>query len=167
MIFFPGRQERTSTVVMAALLLLVGVIRRRRLHGVLAALAWIAGFEAAWQFTIYHFAGRRIGWPIPGSVAVVAVVSLFVGVEWRWLVLVGALWLVWMLSGFHYNVPTDQHIDWWAEFLNETSKTAWGLAYLWPLWRQRPLPLWPGLPRPIAWMLMTMAVGFLLVQLGS
>src|SRR5258708_13116202 len=123
MIFFPGRQERTSTVVMAALLLLVGVIRRRPLHGVLAALAWIAGFEAAWQFTIYHFAGRPIGWPIPGSVAVVAAVSLFVGVEWRWLVLVGALWLVWILSGFHYNVPTDHHTASWPDVFTSTTTT--------------------------------------------
>ena len=89
-IFFPGRQERTSTVVLAAVLLVVGVIRRRPLHGVLATLAWIAGFEAAWQFTIFHFAGRPMGWPIPGSIAVVAAVSLIVGVEWRWLAVAAA-----------------------------------------------------------------------------
>jgi len=166
-IFFPGRQERTSTVVLAAVLLVVGVIRRRPLHGVLATLAWIAGFEAAWQFTIFHFAGRPMGWPIPGSIAVVAEVSLILGVEWRWLAVAAAVWVVWLPSGFHYNVPQDPHIDWWAEFLNETAKTAWGLAYLWPLWRRRPQPLWVALPRPIAWTVLTMAVGFLAVQLGS
>jgi len=49
-IFLPD-DIRTTTVLVGLLLLAFGLIRLRPLQGVLAALAWIAGYEAAWQLT--------------------------------------------------------------------------------------------------------------------
>ena len=160
---------RTTTVVMGLLLLGFGLIRRRPLQGFLAAMAWIVAYEAAWQLTAYLVSGRPLGWPIvPAAVAALAI-SLFAGVavELRWLLLTAGLWLAWILTGYHWNMPWAVPFDWWGETMNEATKIAWGMAYLWPLLRSRKAEIWLGLPRPVAWALVTAAVGGLAVAMGS
>jgi hypothetical protein len=160
---------RTTTVLMGLLLLAFGLIRRRPLQGFLAAMAWIVAYEAAWQLTAYCIDGRPLGWPIvPAAVAALAI-SLFAGVavDLRWLLLTAGLWLVWIVSGYHYNMPWAVPFDWWGELMNEATKIAWGMAYLWPLLRSRKAEIWLGLPAPVAWGLVTAAVGGLAVAMGS
>src|ERR1700694_5807589 len=159
---------RTTTVLMALLLVAFGLIRGRPVHGFLAALAWIVGYEAASALTAHLLHGHPLGAIVPSAVAALAV-SLFAGVavDRRWLLLAAAVWLVWVLSGFHYNYSWTVRFDWSAELLNETSKIAWGLAYLWPLMYSRKAGIWLGLPAPLAWALVTAAVGWLAVALGS
>jgi len=168
LIFLPD-QIRTTTVVLGLLLLAFGVIRRRPVQGVLAALSWIAGYEAAWQLTAYFLHGHPIGWPIlPAAVAALAI-ALFAGVavDRRWLLVVAALWVVWIATGYNYNFPYSTHIDWWAELMNEGTKVLWGMAYLWPMIQSRKAPIFLGLPSPVAWALVTAAVGWLAVAMGS
>jgi hypothetical protein len=168
-IFLPNA-IRTTTVVMGLLLLTFGLIRLRPLQGVLAALAWIAGYEAAWQLTAFYLHGHPTGWPIlPSAVAALAI-TLFggVAVETRWLLIVACVWVVWILTGYHYNFPPyAAGFNWWAELMNEGTKVAWGMAYLWPMLYSRKAPIWLGLPAPVAWALLTAAVGGLAVAMGS
>jgi len=72
-------------------------------------------------------------------------------VEKRWLLFTAALWLVWILPGYHYNFPQwHAGFDWWAELINESTKVAWGMAYLWPMLYSKKAPIWLGLPAPVA-----------------
>jgi hypothetical protein len=168
LIFLPD-QIRTSTFLLGLLLLGFALIRRRPLQGVLAALAWIAGYEAAWQLTAYLLHGRPEIWPVLPSAAVALAVSMFAGVavDRRWLLVTAGLGVVWILTGYHYNYPWTVHMDWWAELMNEGTKVAWGMAYLWPLLYSRKAPIFLGVPAPLAWALLTAAVGWLAVAMGS
>lgn len=131
---------RTSTVLFATILFDVGLMVRGSLsHAVFAPLAWLLGFESAWAVTT-HFIVPGSGplgpiWWIGGAAAVVAYAA-GVRVDWRWLTLTAALWALWVATGWHYNLITNPRVDWWAEALNESTKTAWGLAYLWPMLRR-------------------------------
>jgi hypothetical protein len=138
LIWLGSAHIRTSTLLMVGLLIAAGALRRRPLQGVLAAMAWLVGYESIWQLTANWMLDRPIGWPVGLGLGVVVIVYVVAGVrlDWRWVGVAVTFFLAWMLIGFHYNVPETRHFDWWSESLNELSKTAWGLAYLWPLLRQ-------------------------------
>jgi hypothetical protein len=132
---------RTSTLLLAVILFAVGLLVRRSLvQAVLAPLAWLLGWESAWGVTTHFFvpgAGPLgLVWWI-GAPAIALAYVTGVRVEWRWLALTAVLWVVWLATGWHYNVITNPHVDWLGEALNESAKTAWGLAYLWPMLRHR------------------------------
>ena len=131
---------RTSTVILAAVLFASGLLVRRSLvQAVLAPTAWLLGWESAWRVTNQLVLGG-VGLPAGpiwwiGAPAVALAYAAGVRVEWRWLALTAGIWVVWLATGWHYNLITSPHIDWVAEALNEAAKTAWGLAYLWPMVR--------------------------------
>ena len=131
---------RTSTLLLAMILFDVGLMFRRSvLQAVFAPAAWLLGFESLWAVTTHLVANKGGGslgpiWWI-GAPAAVAAHAAGVRVEWRWLALTAILWAVWIATGWHYNLITNPHVDWLAEALNESTKTAWGLAYLWPMLR--------------------------------
>lgn len=140
-VFFPGIGIRTSTVAMGILLVVFGALRRQPLQGQLAALAWVFGFEIAWEITGYWMSGGRLpgapGWLPVGAAAIIMAWEAKVQIEWRWLGVTAVLWAIWVATGFHYNMQTDRSIDWGSEIVNEAAKTAWGLAYLWPFIRPK------------------------------
>lgn len=110
-----------------------------------AAVAWLAGYEAA-----YQAAAMLLHTPSPVPVVGPISVSLVVGAP---LVLAAmtalgarpnpillslalAVFAAWLASGFHVNTDPAA-INPLGEALNEGSKTLWALAYLWPLLRLR------------------------------
>ncbi|MEO8745566.1 MAG: hypothetical protein ABI334_10270 [Candidatus Dormiibacterota bacterium] len=132
---------RTTTLLLAFILFAVGLLVRRSIvQAVLAPLAWLLGWETAWGLTTHLVvtgsAPLGLVWWIGVPVAALAYAA-GVNVEWRWLALTAGLWALWLATGWHYNVVTNPHVDWTAEALNEAAKTAWGLAYLWPMLQPR------------------------------
>jgi len=129
---------RVSTIVMAVLLL-TAAIARHDWRGLLATTAWFFGFETAWQSTnaITYLAGHGmvaadLGWISAGVGWTLAAHLAGVRVNWPFVLLTAALWVVWLLQGFHANYP-HRPFDPLVEVINESAKTAWGLAYLVPL----------------------------------
>ena len=138
---------RLSTLIAAGGFVAVAAVRRERLP-LLAGFAWLAGFEAAFQVVSLLLNRLPLGLPSPiffitlGSATLLLAHRKGVRVDYGFLA-VGVLFLiVWLATGFHLN--GHQHgmfslhtriagFDPTAEFLNEASKTAWALAYLWPL----------------------------------
>ena len=137
---------RTTTLLLAFIMFAVGLLVRRSLvQAVLAPVAWLLGWETAWRLTTHLVGGGRgslgLVWWI-GGLAVVLAFAAGVRVDWRWVALTAGLWGLWVATGWHYNLITSPHVDWLGEALNESAKTAWGLAYLWPmLRRRRPAPV--------------------------
>src|SRR5437763_74137 len=138
---------RLSTLISAGGFVAVAAVRRDRLP-LLAGFAWLAGFEAAFQVASLLLNRLPLGLPSPiffitlGSATLLFAHRRGVRVHYGFLA-VGVLFMVvWVATGFHLN--GHQHgmfslhtriagFDSTAEFLNEASKTAWALAYLWPL----------------------------------
>jgi hypothetical protein len=136
LLFFPDVGIRTSTVLMGVLIVVFGALRRQPLQGQLAALAWVFGFEIAFEITAYVTSGGHLpgapGWLVFGAVANLMAWEAKVKVEWRWFVVTGVLWVIWLALGFHYNMNGAGTINWGNEIINELTKSAWGMAYLWP-----------------------------------
>jgi hypothetical protein len=158
---------RLSTLIAAGGFVAVAAVRRERLS-LLAGFAWLAGFEAAFQVASLALNRLPLGLPSPiffitlGSATLLLTHRKGVRVHFGFLV-VGVLFMVvWVATGFHLN--GHQHgmfslhtriagFDPAGEFLNEASKTAWALAYLWPLLRSRVAPAFSrdaAAPRPAA-----------------
>src|SRR5579871_3642206 len=109
--------------------------------------AWLAGFEAA-----YEASSVLAGHPLPdlrsgpfaliaaGGVVVLAAGRRGVRPSGPVMVLVAAVWLVWVVTGFHVNGHDTAGLDPAAEALNEVAKTLWAIAYLLPLWRSAGIP---------------------------
>lgn len=138
--FFP-LGIRLSTWVAIAAFLLVALIRRDS-RPVLAGWVWMFGFEAAYQACALplHSEGRALyvnGYILIVVGAFTVAWFSFHGVlpDWRWMLLVAALWVVWLAIGFPSNNHTLVHFNVAGEILNEGAKSAWALAYLWPLIR--------------------------------
>jgi hypothetical protein len=51
----------------------------------------------------------------------------------RLAILVALLWVAWLAAGFPVNQHNSSNFHVLAEVMNETAKTAWALAYLWPI----------------------------------
>lgn len=159
---------RLSTLLTAAAFVAVAAVRRDRLP-LLAGFAWLAGFEAAFQVASLLVDRLPLGLPSPiffitlGAATLVLAHRRRVRVQYGFLAAGLLLMVVWVATGFHLN--GHQHgmfslhtriagFDPTAEFLNEASKTAWALAYLWPLLRRgrvaAVLSRDAGAPRPAA-----------------
>lgn len=141
---------RTTTVAMAIALLVVGLARRRPVHGIVAVAAWVLGFEVAWQASQWAHGAAGLGevehWAIVAAGWLVA--GWFAGLrpDWRFLPVVAAAWAAWWLTGFHSNL-VDGRFDVFSELCNELAKMAWGAAYLLAL-LQLPRPETKEAPRP-------------------
>jgi|SRR5579862_533699 len=141
-------EMRTSTIVVLILFIALGVLRDRRFFA--AALAWLFGWEAAFQFA----SSMRIlvlhGWhPHPWwtpvvvfgveglGFACVIVAGVYFGIRPSWPLMLasGVCWAIWLATGFHINGHTMVDFSPTAEALNEAAKTLWAFAYLVPLIR--------------------------------
>lgn len=140
-ILFPFGVRLSTWLVSAAFVGLA--VWRRDWRSLLAAAAWIWGFEVAFQLVaIATRAGTtpavsRLGWVVIG-VPVVVFAANWVRPEPRVFAAALALFAVWVATGFDVNGHGDPHINVTAEVLNELAKTVWALAYLLPLlggWR--------------------------------
>lgn len=132
-LFSPLAETRWSTVLGAVLILAVISWRRNPFAAVVAVLAWLSAYEIA-----FNAIGVLYGWPAPpflwGSAAVLGWVVLAavrgIWPEWRLVVVYAVLMAVWVGLGYHSNTPTRVPFSASGEVLNEASKTALALAYL-------------------------------------
>jgi hypothetical protein len=136
---------RISTWVAVAAFVWLNIARPDR-KALLAAAAWLFGFEVPFQIT-----SLAEGRPLPawgfGPFILIALGVIFVSVAWRrgvrpavpLLVLAAVIWLAWVVTGFHVNEhDASTGFNSTGEALNEAAKTVFALAYLWPLWRSIP-----------------------------
>lgn len=135
---------RISTWLTVLVFALIAAWRSERAPMV-AAIAWLASFEAAYQIAAMIL---RTPSPIPlvGPVSI----SLLVGAPAVALLMtaLGArpnrsllglallVFAVWLATGFHVNTDTVI-VSPSGEALNDAAKTLWALAYLLPLWQAR------------------------------
>jgi hypothetical protein len=141
-LLFPIGGIRLSTLACAAAFLVLAVIRRDQ-RALLAGWAWLSGFEAAFQSL------SLILGPLPFGIdgPIFYVVLGLATVPWitvhgvkpslRLMVVTAAIFAVWVATGFHVNDHGMTGFDPLAEGLNEAAKTAWAIAYLWPLLTRR------------------------------
>lgn len=128
----------SSLAMLALIVLVVTVVRRRPVLGLVAAMGWLVAFEIPYEATdllVRHQPGAHLtswaswvvtvaGWPF-------AAWALGVRPDWRWVALSAAIFAVWIATGFHHNDPGQAgQVMVWPEVLNEGSKTALGVAYL-------------------------------------
>ena len=140
-ILFPTGNTRLSTIVVFSAFIALAIGRRSWLP-IAGCLAWLFGFEAAFNATMLALGHPAALDPIHFAVyLVIGIVLPFWlarrGVRPNWWLLGGAgvLWAIWMATGFHANGHTMADFDPLAEALNEGAKTLWAVAYLLPLWK--------------------------------
>ncbi|HEY1421101.1 MAG TPA: hypothetical protein VGG90_10375 [Candidatus Dormibacteraeota bacterium] len=126
---------RVSTVITVLLMLVwVGILRRRPALAVFAVAGWLVAFEILfnWSGTI------ALGWSWRTSARDTALwggwvlAAYLVGVrpEIRLVGLAAVFWVVWLVTGFHFNLVGNPGISWPAEAINEATKTALAAAFL-------------------------------------
>lgn len=128
---------RVSTIATAGAFGVVGLLRGGDRRALLAAAAWLTGFETAYQLTSLAmgtnaYPGAVPFLALPGLLVVPVVTRRYKVVPWRPMVLVtAAVWVLWIVTGFHANQhETPDRFSVWTEVLNESAKTVWALAYL-------------------------------------
>jgi hypothetical protein len=133
---------RVSTVL-AGLMIVAVILWRRRapLAAVIALMAWASAYEI-----LYSATGTAMHqWPAGSFIWMTAAVGGWVilcqvwGIvpDWRLLLAVAFVWVLWILTGFNSNVPTaagtsslPKGFSVSSEIFNELSKTLLALAYL-------------------------------------
>jgi len=136
---------RTST--WATILVFMAVMVARKDWAVMVAcMAWLWGFEAAYQITSYVMGTNALPgdlWWFTafGAASILLAARFRVPVSWPWIGCAAAIWLVWLLFGFHANLETGRletgaPFSVWYEVLNTTAKTALAAAFLLPYARQ-------------------------------
>lgn len=127
----------TSLATLAAIVLIVIAVRRRPFLALVAAMGWLVAFEIPYEATdmiVRHQPGAHLagwaswlltvaGWPLAAYLAGVRP-------DWRWVMASGAIFIVWIATGFAHNDPGQTGpVQWGPELLNVGSKTALGMAY--------------------------------------
>lgn len=145
---------RLSTLAVLGLFVLTGFRPGIGWRALLAGAAWLMGFEAIFMLTAIGVAAApdiqraasvlALRWPlllhdaaiwyVPGIAAIILVAKVGPGASRPWMALTAVLYALWLVTGFHANGHTGA-FDWRWEAINEATKTAWALAYLWPLFR--------------------------------
>lgn len=137
---------RVSTLATVLLFPTAGALRGGDKRALIAAAAWLAGFETAYQVTAllmgtnaYPAAAPFLA--LPGAIVVPFVTKRYgVRPSPPFVLLTAAIWLIWILFGFHANQhETPEQFSAFTEALNVSAKTSWALAYLWGL-RTAPRP---------------------------
>jgi hypothetical protein len=128
----------TSLAMLAVVLVVVSVVRRRPLLGLVAAMGWLVAFEIPYEATdilVRHRSGVHLtswaswlltvaGWPFAAHLAGIRP-------HWRWVAASAAIFAVWIATGFQHNDPGQTGpVTWLPEALNVGSKSALGVAYL-------------------------------------
>ena len=142
---------RLSTWLLLLCFVALGV-RRRDQRALLAAAAWLSGFEALFEIGHLAVGAAAIGrggvglFPIiVCSASVVWLTRHGVRPDWGLLAAAVAILAVWIALGLHANghqqgifslTTSLKGFDPWDEALNEASKTLWALAYLVPFVRR-------------------------------
>lgn len=132
---------RLSTWVVLAVFVAVAV-RRDEWPPVLAAAAWLTGWEATFQVASFASGNLPVGPVGPtflvvvGAVTVPIVTRAGVHPDLRLLGVAFLVFAVWVATGFHVNGHSMVGFDPAAEALNEAAKTLWAVAYLVPFWRR-------------------------------
>jgi hypothetical protein len=150
LLFVPVLQARWSTILVGAALLISVVWRYRDLRPAVAVVvAWASIFELFWltfkeQVTFHHpqpwqgflfLAVFVAGW-------IAALSYARIGPSIDWLVVSAAIFALWVLEGFHFNVYAQRApLALTDELLNVGSKTALGVALLMGALR---IPTWPS-----------------------
>ena len=144
-LLFPFGVRLSTLLTGLAFVSFAAVYRDKRV--VLAGWAWLTGFEAAFQAT-----ALIIGHPLPfgidgpifyvvlGAITVPFSLRFWTRPSLRLMLGVAAIWVIWLATGFHVNLHHMHGFSPFAEALNESAKTLWAVAYLWPLWQQRRRP---------------------------
>ena len=139
-ILFPFGVRLSTWVAAAAFLALAAY--RRDCRPLLAAVAWIWGFEIVFQLTSiaaeHHDASvaGRLGYILVG-VPIIVCVTAWIRPDGWLLAAAATCFVVWIATGFHVNEHTMASFDPIGEGLNEAAKTLLAVAYLLPLWRSR------------------------------
>jgi hypothetical protein len=149
-VLFPlGVRLSTWLAIMAFAALATARHDRRPL---LAAVAWLVSFEAVFQVGSLAVGVLPLGYFPPVFFLGIAVVTLpwltRQGIRPDWRILAAAALVLAIWTGI--GLPINGHLHGLfslhtritnfnptAEFLNETAKTLWALAFLMPLWRGR------------------------------
>lgn len=128
----------SSLATLAIIVVVITLVKRRPVLGLVAAMAWLVAFEIPYEATdilVRHQPGAHLtswaswvvtvgGWPF-------AAWALGVRPDWRWVGLSAVIFVVWIAIGFQHNDPGQAGpVMWFPEVLNESSKTALGVAYL-------------------------------------
>ena len=137
-VFAPFLQHLRWSMALLAVLIVssVTVLRRRPLCAIAATLAWVSVYELAWMAS--NLAMRRgtsledLAW-MTAAVGAWPILAHKLGIRpsMAWVGLCAAGWVVWLATGFQYNVPGQrQPIQLWPELLNVWTKTGLGVGYL-------------------------------------
>ncbi len=128
----------SSLAMLAAILVVVTLARRRPLLALAAAMGWLVSFEVIYEATdiaVHHRLDAHLtswgfwlltvaGWPFFAH-------ALGIRPNLRWVFLSAAIFALWIQQGFWYNWPGQPGpVQWEYELLNVGSKTALGVAYL-------------------------------------
>ena len=138
-IFSPFAEARWSTVLtLGALFILVTWKTRRPVVGLVAAMAWLSGFEILYQATgavLHHWSVTTLVFTTAGTGGwLIAAYTLGVRLDWRTASMFVALWVVWIALGFDSNMPdriiagADRVFSWRDELLNVGTKTVFGVV---------------------------------------
>jgi hypothetical protein len=136
-VWFEGM--RISTLATLAAFGVTGFLRGGDVRALWSALAWIGGFEAAYQVTAIVMRDDSRSAPyltVLGVLFVWFARKRAARPQFATFAAVGVVWAVWISFGFHANLyqpPGPFSLR--DEVLNETAKTLWALAYLLPLWQ--------------------------------
>lgn len=130
---------RLSTWLCIAAFFVLDVVRRDH-RPLLAAVAWLLGFEAAFEASALAYGKEGPTGPIHALLYIIVgpLVAAWIGRRGirpapTMMLLVGIGWAAWLAIGFDYNLHTTVGLDPVAEAFNEAIKTLWAFAYLWPL----------------------------------
>ncbi|HXC77196.1 MAG TPA: hypothetical protein VNU19_09095 [Candidatus Acidoferrum sp.] len=125
---------RISTIVAALVIFgVVGIWRRRPLVGLVAMMAWISAFEILYNaagVVVLHTPLGAFAWEVAALLGWVVAADLL-GIRPPWWALVPFLLLsvIWIVTGFHSNLPA-RSFSLRDEVLNEATKSALAAAYL-------------------------------------
>ena len=138
-ILFPTGNTRLSTIVAFSAFLALAIARRSWLP-IASCLAWLFGFEAAFNATLLALGRPAALDPIHFALYLAVGIGVPIwlarrGVRPVWYLLAPAivLWAIWAATGFHVNGHTMADFDPLADALNEGAKTLWAAAYFLPL----------------------------------
>jgi hypothetical protein len=139
LLFAPIIHARWSTVLLAAVALVMVTIRRRDVRPAIAVvMAWASTFELFWNtfknVLVDHNTGQWQDFLYLAAFAAAWVLVLSyagIGPSLPWLGIFVILATLWALDGFHFNFDGQAGpVDIVSEVLNEGSKTALGIAFL-------------------------------------
>jgi hypothetical protein len=149
----------TTLATGIAILVVIGLVKRRPDLAVVTAVAWAGGFEATYGIidTAYWHPGDTARWveeawqaaALIGWVLLAHAMGIRPSATWVAVTVIGfAVWLTTipgLTSGFVYNAPQAGQTGPLLvvpEIENVVTKTAWALAYAVGAWRVQSSPFW-------------------------